>query len=158
MCLPNIICLLHVHYFHCSNFAQSNGKQNELQAAPFEAGVMHLRTWSLKLEIEYNTLMRSLSSSSNNTDSSTDTETSDNAALNAYATNNRLDLMTLGGFKRLETTLSSWLQAASSTNAVPDLGSETSARSWGVSSLAGGIRSTLVRTFSGRGTVGGPPV
>ncbi|KAG7381212.1 hypothetical protein PHYPSEUDO_006298 [Phytophthora pseudosyringae] len=140
------------------NFARSNGNQNELQAAPFEAGVMHLRTWTFKLEIEYNTLLRSMSNNSNNTDLSTDTDTSDNAALNAtYDTNNRMGLMTLGGFKRLETTLSSWLNAAaSSTSGGPDLGSGTSARSWGVSSLAGGIRSTLVRTFSGRATFGGP--
>uniref|UniRef100_H3HC66 HECT-type E3 ubiquitin transferase n=1 Tax=Phytophthora ramorum TaxID=164328 RepID=H3HC66_PHYRM len=63
------------------NFARSSEKRNELQAAPFEAGVMHLRTWSFKLEIEYNTLIRSLSSSSNNTDSSTDTDSSDHSPL-----------------------------------------------------------------------------
>ncbi|KAE9039069.1 hypothetical protein PR003_g5740 [Phytophthora rubi] len=142
------------------NFARSNGKRNELLAAPFEAGVMHLRTWSFKLEIEYNTLLRSMSNISNNTDSSTDTDVSDNAALpTAYSPNRRLELMTLGGFKRLESTLSSWLNAGSSaTGTIPDQGSGTSARSWGVSSLAGGIRSTLVRTFSGRTTFSGPPV
>ncbi|GMF11562.1 unnamed protein product [Phytophthora lilii] len=129
-----------------------------LQAAPFEAAVMHLRTWSFKLVIEYNTLVRSLSNSSNNTDSSTDTDS--NEAVNiTHVPNNRLDLMTLGGFRRLETTLSSWLNAASSTTGTgPDPGSGTSSRSWGVTSLAGGIRSTLVRTFSGRATISGPPV
>ncbi|KAG6965029.1 hypothetical protein JG688_00007413 [Phytophthora aleatoria] len=132
-------------------FARSNENRNELQAAPFEAGVMHLRTWSFKLEIEYNTLLRSLSNSSNNTDSNTDTGASDTGTLSiAYTPNKRLDLMGLGGFKRLETTLSSWLNAASSTPAGSDLGSGTSARSWGLTSLAGGLRSTLVRTFSGR--------
>ncbi|KAG6611620.1 uncharacterized protein IUM83_13778 [Phytophthora cinnamomi] len=142
------------------NFARSIGKRNELQAAPFEAAVMHLRTWSFKLEIEYNTLVRSTSNSSNNTDSSTDTDMSDSAvSATPYLPSNRMELMTLGGFKRLESTLSSWLNAGSSaTGTMPDQGSGTSARSWGVSSLAGGIRSTLVRTFSGRTTLSGAPV
>ncbi|KAL3674449.1 hypothetical protein V7S43_000399 [Phytophthora oleae] len=141
------------------NFARSDGKRNELQAAPFEAGVMHLRTWSFKLEFEYNTLMRSMSNSSNNTDSSTDTDVSDSAALSTiYIPSNLMDLMTLGGFKRLENTLNAWLSAAASGTAAQDLGSGTSARSWGVSTLAGGLRSTLVRTFSGRSTFGSPSV
>lgn len=141
------------------NFARSDGKRNELQAAPFEAGVMHLRTWSFKMEIEYNTLMRSMSSSSNNTDSSTDTDVSDGAAPSTtYTPSNRMNLMTLGGFKRLENTLNAWLSAAASGTAMQDLGSGSSARPWGVSTLAGGLRSTLVRTFSGRATFGSPPV
>ncbi|KAK1947178.1 hypothetical protein P3T76_001188 [Phytophthora citrophthora] len=140
-------------------FARSDGKQNELQAAPFEAGVMHLRTWSFKLEIEYNTLMRSMSNSSNNTDSSTDTDVSDSAAPSTtYAPSTRMNLMALGGFKRLENTLNAWLSAAAAGTAAQDLGSGSSARSWGVSTLAGGLRSTLVRTFSGRATLTSPPM
>ncbi|ETL81388.1 hypothetical protein L917_18274 [Phytophthora nicotianae] len=139
------------------NFARSNEKRNELQAAPFEAGVMHLRTWSFKLEIEYNTRLRSLSSSSNNADSGTESDAPNHAALTTSCVPyKRINLMSLDGFKRLETTLSSWLNASSSTPAGSDLGSGTSARSWGVTSLAGGIRSTLVRTFSGS-TTSGPP-
>ncbi|GMF47263.1 unnamed protein product [Phytophthora fragariaefolia] len=101
-----------------------------------------------------------MSNSSNSTDSSTDTNMSDNDALSTtYLPSTRIELMTLGGFRRLECTLSSWLHAGSSTTGtMPDQGSGTSARSWGVSSLAGGIRNTLVRTFSGRSTLSGPPV
>lgn len=127
------------------NFAQSNEKRNELQASPFEAGVMHLRTWTFKLEIEYNTRLRSLC---NNIEPNMDT---------TLRPIKRLNLMSLDGFKRLETTLSSWLNAASTTPTGLESGSGNSARSWGVSGLAGGFRSTLVRTFSGRST-NAPPV
>lgn len=126
-----MLCL--VRHLTKSEFVLDNVKMNEILAAQFEKGVTLLRSWSLKVEMEYNSFQKQCASSITHCSSEPQIATvkaAEEAAIqaataglsSASSSQNlragyngeeapavRLQLVGVDGFKRLESVLSAWL-------------------------------------------------
>jgi hypothetical protein len=134
-------------------FVVDNAKMNEILAAQFENGVAYLRTWSAKLEIEYNHRLKRALSPRASDDHLVRTYSKERSATTSpppplmyYSSNDvwrqKLQLTSLDGFQRFDTILSTWLRGSASKE------EETlSARSRMKANL-GGLRTTLARTIT----------
>lgn len=141
-----------------SEFVFDNVKMNEILAAQFEKGVAYLRSWSLKLEMSYNSHIRkvshmSLSPRSSQSQLSAIAAVSGSPVSSSTPTTNfphnggpngapqKLQLVALDGFKRLDHVLNTWLRGANKEEEV------LSARTRMKANL-GGLRTTIVRSIS----------
>lgn len=131
---------------------------NEILAAQFEKGVAHLRSWSLKLEMDYNNRLKKknlLTLTPRSSESQLSTAASIGSPMSSYSpTTNfqnggggsnaipqKLQLVTLDGFKRLDNVLNTWLHGSTKDEEV------LSARTRMKANL-GGLRTTIVRSIS----------
>lgn len=140
-----------------SEFVFDNVKMNEILAAQFEKGVAYLRSWSLKLEMDYNSRLRKtnhISLSPRSSESQPSVAASGSSPVNSpipttnfqngsNAIPQKLQLVALDGFKRLDYVLNTWLRGAIKEEEV------LSARTRMKANL-GGLRTTIVRSISTR--------